>query len=152
MGRLVEVADTRLYIEERGELSAFPLLVFHGGPGLDHTMFGDRLDPLTEEGRYRLVLVDDRACGRSDRMPWRETWMLGRMARDVSDLAASLGVSERYATLGHSYGAFVGCSMPSTTRGSCAARLCRRASLPRAGSKRWTGSRRRSSQPSCASR
>jgi len=107
MGRLVEVADTRLYIEERGELSAFPLLVFHGGPGLDHTMFGDRLDPLTEEGRYRLVLVDDCACGRSDRMPWRETWMLRRMAQDVSDLAASLGVSGRYATLGHSYGAFV---------------------------------------------
>lgn len=107
MGRMVEVADTRLYIEERGELSAFPLLIFHGGPGLDHTMFGDHLDPLTEEGRYRLVLVDDRACGRSDRMPWRETWMLGRMAQDVSDLAACLGVSGRYATLGHSYGAFV---------------------------------------------
>jgi pimeloyl-ACP methyl ester carboxylesterase len=107
MGRMVEVADTRLYIEERGELSAFPLLVFHGGPGLDHTMFGDHLDALTEEGRYRLVLVDDRAYGRSDRMPWRETWMLGRMAQHVSDLAACLGVSGRYATLGHSYGAFV---------------------------------------------
>ena len=37
MGRLVEVADTKLYVEERGEPSAFPLLVFHGGPGLDHT-------------------------------------------------------------------------------------------------------------------
>jgi len=48
MGRLVEVADTRLYVEERGEPSAFPLLVFHGGPGLDHTWFGDYLDPLTE--------------------------------------------------------------------------------------------------------
>ena len=43
MGRLVQVADTKLYVEERGEPSAFPLLVFHGGPGLDHTMFGDYL-------------------------------------------------------------------------------------------------------------
>jgi proline iminopeptidase len=107
MGRLVEVADTKLYVEERGEASAFPLLVFHGGPGLDHTEFGDYLDPLTEGGAYRLVLADERASGRSDRTAPRETWTLGRMAQDVSDLAASLGTSGGYATLGHSYGAFV---------------------------------------------
>jgi proline iminopeptidase len=107
MGRLVEVADTKLYVEERGQPSAFPVLVFHGGPGLDHTSFGDYLDPLTEGGSYRLVLADERACGRSDRTAPRETWTLARMAQDVSDLAASLGVSDGYATLGHSYGAFV---------------------------------------------
>ncbi len=107
MGRLVEVADTRLFVEDRGEPSGFPLLVFHGGPGLDHTMFGDYLDPLIEGGRYRLVLADERACGRSDRTVPRATWTLERMAHDVSDLAASLGVSDGYATLGHSYGAFV---------------------------------------------
>lgn len=33
MGRLVEVADTKLFVDERGEPSAFPLLVFHGGRG-----------------------------------------------------------------------------------------------------------------------
>jgi len=107
MGRLVEVADTKLYVEERGAASGFPLLVFHGGPGLDHTEFGDYLDPLTEGGAYRLVLVDERACGRSERTAPRETWTLERMAQDVSDLAASLGTSGGYATLGHSYGAFV---------------------------------------------
>jgi proline iminopeptidase len=107
MGRLVEVADTKLYVQERGEPSAFPLLVFHGGPGLDHTEFGDYLDPLTEGGGYRLVLADERACGRSDRTAPRETWTLERMAEDVSDLAASVGVSNGYATLGHSYGAFI---------------------------------------------
>ena len=107
MGRLVEVADTRLYVEERGAPSGFPLLVFHGGPGLDHTEFGDYLDPLTEGGRYRLVLADERACGRSDRTAPRQTWTLARMAQDISDLAASLGVHPGYATLGHSYGAFI---------------------------------------------
>src|SRR6516225_1310015 len=101
MGRLVEVADTRLYVEERGEPSGFPLLVFHGGPGLDHTEFGDYLDPLTQGGRYRLVLADERACGRSDRTAPARTWTLARMAQDVSDLAASLGVHHGYATLGH---------------------------------------------------
>ncbi len=34
MGRLVEVADTKLFVEERGEPAGFLLLVFHGGPGL----------------------------------------------------------------------------------------------------------------------
>jgi hypothetical protein len=33
MGRLVEVADTRLYADERGEPSAFPLLVSMAAPG-----------------------------------------------------------------------------------------------------------------------
>jgi proline iminopeptidase len=107
MGRLVEVADTRLYVEERGKPGAFPLLVFHGGPGLDHTTFGDYLDPLTESGEYRLVLVDERASGRSDRTAPRSTWTLERMSEDISDLAASLEVKHRYAVLGHSYGAFL---------------------------------------------
>lgn len=107
MGRLVDVADTRLYVEERGAPTAFPLLVLHGGPGLDHTEFADYLDPLTDDGRYRLVLVDERACGRSDRAAPASTWTLERMAQDVSDLAASLGVADGYVTLGHSYGAFV---------------------------------------------
>lgn len=107
MGRLVEVGDTRLYVDERGASDGFPLFVFHGGPGLDHTMFGDYLDPLTEDGRYRLVLVDQRACGRSDRSAPHETWTLQQMGDDVSALAGALGVTNRYATLGHSYGAFV---------------------------------------------
>jgi pimeloyl-ACP methyl ester carboxylesterase len=77
------------------------------GPGLDHTWFGDYLDPLTEEGRYRLVLADERACGRSDRTAPRRTWTLARMTQDVSALAASLGVIDGHATLGHSYGAFL---------------------------------------------
>jgi proline iminopeptidase len=107
IGRLVQVADTKIYVDERGPQSAFPVLVFHGGPGLDHTWFADYLDPLTDDGGYRLVLVHERACGRSDRTAPPQTWTLERMAQDVSDLAVSLGVNDGYATLGHSYGAFV---------------------------------------------
>jgi proline iminopeptidase len=47
MGRPVKVADTKIHVEQRGKPSAFPLLVFHGGPGLDHAQFGDYPDPLT---------------------------------------------------------------------------------------------------------
>jgi len=100
-GRYVPVGDTRLHIVERG--SGYPLIVLHGGPGLDHTMFGDYLDPLGDD--QRLILVDQRSQGRSDRTD-PQTWTLAQMARDVIDLAQSLGLDD-YALLGHSYGALV---------------------------------------------
>ncbi len=99
--RHVSVGDTRLWVVERGE--GFPLLLLHGGPGLDHHEFADYLDPLADE--YRLVLVDLRAQGRSEHAS-RKTWTLKQMAADVSVLAATLGYGP-YAVLGHSYGAFV---------------------------------------------
>jgi proline iminopeptidase len=99
---LVDVGDTRLHVTERGA-GAPALIVLHGGPGLDHTMFGSYLDALA--GDARLLLVDARATGRSD--PARpDTWTLEQHARDVEALAAALGL-DRYAVLGHSYGAFI---------------------------------------------
>src|ERR671935_1374077 len=99
---LVDVGDTRLHVTARGD-GPLALFVFHGGPGLDHTMFGSYLDPLGD--LCRLLLVDERATGRSEPSA-PETWTLERQAADVEALAAALGL-ERYAVLGHSYGAFV---------------------------------------------
>jgi proline iminopeptidase len=99
---LVDVGDTRLHVSERGT-GALPLFVLHGGPGLDHTVFGSHLDPLGD--LCRLLLVDERATGRSDPSP-PETWTLEQHAADVEALAAALGL-DRYAVLGHSYGALL---------------------------------------------
>jgi proline-specific peptidase len=101
-GGLVQADDTRLFVAERGS-GSIPLFVLHGGPGLDHTMFGAYLDDLG--ARCRLLLVDLRSQGRSDPAP-RATWTLARLAADVDALAATLGL-EHYAVLGHSFGAFV---------------------------------------------
>jgi proline iminopeptidase len=103
-GRLVAIDDTSLWVVERGPDDGVPLLVLHGGPGLDHHEFADYLDPLTERG-VRLLFVDLRACGRSERPPER-TWTLERHAQDVVMLAQALRL-DRWAVLGHSYGAFV---------------------------------------------
>ena len=100
-GRLVWIGDTRLYVVEQGR--GYPLLVLHGGPGLDHHSFGDYLDPLADQ--FRLIYVDQRSQGLSDVTP-PETWSLSQMAADVVALARALDL-ERYAVLGHSYGAFV---------------------------------------------
>ena len=99
---LVDVGETRLHVTERGA-GDLPLFVLHGGPGLDHTMFGSYLDALGDD--CRLLLVDERATGRSDPSP-PETWTLGQHAADVEALVAALGL-ERYAVLGHSYGALI---------------------------------------------
>jgi proline iminopeptidase len=101
-GRLVEAGDTRLFVLERGD-GPLPLFVLHGGPGMDHTMFGTHLDALADT--CRLLFVDQRSQGRSDPAP-PETWTLSELAADVERLAETLGL-ERYAVLGHSFGAFV---------------------------------------------
>jgi proline iminopeptidase len=101
-GRLVETGGTKLHVVTRGH-GPLALFVLHGGPGLDHTMFGDHLDPLGD--LVTLHLVDQRAQGRSEPAP-PATWTLERLAADVDGLATSLG-HERYAVLGHSFGAFV---------------------------------------------
>ena len=100
-GRLVPIDDTALWVSERGD--GYPVLVLHGGPGLDHHEFADYLDPLADD--LRLMFVDARSCGRSEPTP-SATWTLERHAQDVIMLARSLRL-ERYAVLGHSYGAFV---------------------------------------------
>jgi pimeloyl-ACP methyl ester carboxylesterase len=66
-------------------------------------MWADYLDALTDE--FRLVLVDQRANGRSDKAR-QESWSLEQHAEDVVRLAGSMGF-ETYAILGHSYGAIV---------------------------------------------
>lgn len=100
-GRAISIGDTELYVVERG--NGYPILVLHGGPGLDHHAFGDYLDPLCDE--FRLVLVDQRGQGRSGPAP-AETWTLGHMAADIDVLAEAMGLGS-WAVLGHSYGAFV---------------------------------------------
>ena len=101
---LLPVHETELYVDLRGPEDGFPLLVLHGGPGLDHTQFGTHLDPLADT--YRLVLIDEREQGRSARGTDPATWTLHQHASDVSAVAAALGARE-YAVLGHSYGAFI---------------------------------------------
>ena len=98
----VRLADgVSLNVEDVGD--GFPLIVLHGGPGLDHSMFRPYLDPLGDE--FRLLYVDERGQGRSDRVD-PETLSLEVFARDVDLLAEALAI-ERFALLGHSFGAII---------------------------------------------
>ncbi|MFL5796752.1 MAG: alpha/beta fold hydrolase [Actinomycetota bacterium] len=102
-GRMVGIGDTQLWVVERGDPGGYPLMLLHGGPGDDHHEFADYLDALGD--RYRLLLVDQRGNGRSMGSE-PSTWTVQQHAADVVLLARALRL-ERYAVLGHSYGAFV---------------------------------------------
>jgi proline iminopeptidase len=117
---LLPLNDTHLFVELRGPDDGFPVIVLHGGPGLDHTMFGGHLDPLSDT--YRLVLVDEREQGRSDRGTGPASWNLSQHASDTSAVAAELGV-QRYAVLGHSYGAFIALQHAADAPGAATATI-----------------------------
>jgi proline iminopeptidase len=98
----VELADgVSIFVHEVGE--GFPLILLHGGPGLDHTHMSPYLDALGDE--FRLIYIDERGQGRSDRVdPTRMT--LSTFAEDVDLLAEALELG-RFALLGHSFGAII---------------------------------------------
>lgn len=93
----------RLYYRIAGEPphSRSPVLFLHGGPGDNSYAFarlmGSRLEPLR-----RMVYLDQRGCGRSER-PWEGHYSLARLVEDVEALRQALGV-ERWVLLGHSLG------------------------------------------------
>ncbi|WP_309571415.1 alpha/beta fold hydrolase [Deinococcus sp.] len=118
--RMLDVGDTRLHARIVGDASNPPLIVLHGGPGLDHTEFGTYLDPLADT--VQLVILDQRAQGQSDRDTPEGTWTLAQMAADVSAVAAALK-APKYAVFGHSYGAFVALQHAADFAGAAAATI-----------------------------
>jgi proline iminopeptidase len=98
----VELSDgVSLFVHEVGD--GFPVIVLHGGPGLDHTHMSPWLDALGDE--FRLLYVDERGQGRSERVD-PESLSLDRFSEDVDLLAEALGLAG-FALLGHSFGAIV---------------------------------------------
>jgi small subunit ribosomal protein S1 len=101
---LVQLSDgVGLFVEQVGDSDGLPLIALHGGPGLDHSMFRPYLDPLADD--FRLLYVDGRGQGRSERVD-PPTLSVDVFARDVDLLAQALGL-DRFALLGHSFGAIV---------------------------------------------
>jgi proline iminopeptidase len=78
-----------------------PLVVVHGGPGADHTYFLPYLLPLAR--RHRLIFIDERGSGRSQRLQDTSRYTVEAMADDVEDLRVALKLG-KISLLGHSYG------------------------------------------------
>lgn len=97
---MMRIRDVSLYVEVVGH--GPPLLLMHGGPGLDHvslTPFRGLAD------RHTVVLYDHRCNGRSTGVPV-ETMTFENLTADADALREQLGF-ERWAVLGHSFGGHV---------------------------------------------
>jgi pimeloyl-ACP methyl ester carboxylesterase len=98
----VNVGDIELYVREEG--AGRPLVLLHGGPGLDGSVFFPEIAALAGDG-VCLLAVDHRANGRSDAGdPAR--WTVPQMADDVEALIRELDL-DRPIVMGHSFGSFV---------------------------------------------
>ena len=93
----MKIRDVALYVDVSGH--GEPLLLMHGGPGLDHvsmTPFRALAD------RHTIVMYDHRCNGRSTGAPVTSmTW--DNLTEDADALRRELGF-ERWAVLGHSFG------------------------------------------------
>lgn len=107
-------AQTKVYPQQEGFVDAHgvliyylslgagaPLVVVHGGPGADHTYFLPYLLPLART--HRLIFIDERGSGRSERLQDTSQYTVENMVEDVEDVRVALKLG-KIDLLGHSYG------------------------------------------------
>src|SRR5256712_12308730 len=81
----------------RGE----PLMIVHGGPGASHDYFLPYLLPLAR--RHKLIFIDERGSGRSEKLEDPAGYTIENMVEDVEANRQSLDLG-KINLLGHSYG------------------------------------------------
>jgi proline iminopeptidase len=81
----------------RGE----PLMIVHGGPGASHDYFFPYLLPLARHNR--LIFIDERGSGRSEKLEDPAGYTVENMVGDVEAVRQALNLG-KISLLGHSYG------------------------------------------------
>jgi proline iminopeptidase len=125
----VDACGAIVYYETVGR--GRPLMVLHGGPGATHGYFLPYLLPLAKH--HRLVFMDERGSGRSERLTDPKGYTLDNMACDADALRSALNLGP-IDVLGHSFGGILAQAYairyPTTVRrlilagtGSSAARI-----------------------------
>lgn len=78
-----------------------PLMIVHGGPGASHDYLLPYLLPLARSNR--LVFIDERGSGRSEKLEDARQYTVENMVEDVEHVRRALGLG-KINLLGHSYG------------------------------------------------
>ena len=112
---LVSLEDASLFYVSVGE--GDPIVVAHGGPGLDHTYLRPGMDRLAAS--HRVVYFDQRGTGRSAADLTDSVVSFETLVDDIDRVRQILGV-DRIVVLGHSYGGLLALSYalryPANTR------------------------------------
>ncbi|PCI52756.1 MAG: hypothetical protein COB36_14510 [Alphaproteobacteria bacterium] len=108
----IEVNGTHLFFDIEGSLltpndasmkKKPTLILLHGGPGWDHSVFRPHFNRLTDIAQ--IIYLDQRGHGRSKKTDPRE-WSLQKWADDIPVFCKKLGI-EKPCILGHSFGGYV---------------------------------------------
>ncbi|EAR53083.1 proline iminopeptidase [Oceanicola granulosus HTCC2516] len=100
--RMLDVGDRhRIYVEQCGNPNGLPVVVLHGGPGGGCSPAMRRyFDPEI----YRIVLFDQRGCGRSRPHASVENNTTWHLVADIERIRTVLGI-DRWVVFGGSWGA-----------------------------------------------
>lgn len=100
--RMLDVGDGhQIYVEQCGRPDGIPVVVLHGGPGGGASPMMRRFfDPTV----YRIVLFDQRGCGRSKPHASVEANTTPHLIADIEHIRTVLGI-DRWIVFGGSWGA-----------------------------------------------
>ena len=99
-----------LYVEESGEPDGIPVVFLHGGPGSGCEAWHRRFfDP----ERYRIILFDQRGCGRSTPHASLERNTTWDLVEDMERIRRHLGIEE-WLVFGGSWGSTLGLAYAQT--------------------------------------
>ena len=122
-----------IYYEESGSPDGVPVIALHGGPGggssPEMRRFFDRY-------RYRVILADQRGCGRStpaSELTDNDTWTL---VKDVENLRIKLGI-EKWVVFGGSWGSTLALAYAVTYPERCLGLILRGIFLLTEAEVRW---------------
>jgi proline iminopeptidase len=95
----VDSGGVLIYYQSMGR--GAPLMIVHGGPGATHDYFLPHLLPLARN--FRLVFIDERGSGKSQKLEDPAGYTVENMVEDTEAVRKALGLG-KIALLGHSYG------------------------------------------------
>jgi proline iminopeptidase len=95
------INGTKLFISAAG--SGEPIVVLHGGPGLNHSYFKPHLSGL--EKNFRMIYYDQRACGQSA-IPPADSISIQFLVDDLEGIRKEFKI-EKLNLLAHSWGAIL---------------------------------------------
>ncbi|WP_312707978.1 prolyl aminopeptidase [Stenotrophomonas sp.] len=131
--RLAVDALHTLHIEECGNPQGQPVVFLHGGPGAGVSPVHRRFfDP----ARYRIVLIDQRGCGRSTPFGELRDNTTAHLVSDIEQVRVHLGI-ERWLVFGGSWGSTLALAYAQAHPQRATGVIVRGVYLGRAEENRW---------------